>query len=205
MTEVGWWVQCLTQSKHMYTEKVKTLYSHSHETMSGLVVTFFICFSLSQCVVKVLLVVKLVNEFTCCTQRVELFAKICKMVVEFSKTSNERTVWFKRSFDHFDSFYSSFLIMLPNMIRTNISCDKIAHVVKITSRRGVETPGFFHTQRRFLPRVGKFPGTVSLRLCGAQAECRQRVGGDWVSENEWERSRNGERGKKRRRDIKKDR
>lgn len=27
--------------------------------------------------------------------------------------------------------------------------------------------------------MGKFPGTVSLRLCGAQAECRERVGG-WL-------------------------
>lgn len=57
--------------------------------------------------------------------------------------------------------------MLPDMeyfMFQNCSCNKI------TSRRVLK----LHTQRRFLPRVGKFPGTVSLRLCGAQS-----VGSEW--------------------------
>lgn len=48
----------------------------------------------------------------------------------------------------------------------------------------------FHAPGHFLLRVGKFPGTVSLRLCEAKAECR---GVEGEFEKERERSRTEEK------------
>lgn len=90
--------------------------------------------------------------------------------------------------------------MLPNTW-TNISCEKLCPCHKTTSHWGVETPNF-HAQRHFFFSQGgkKFPGTVSLRLCVAAAECRRREGG-LKKKNEKEVEEKGEEDEKRKWEI----